>query len=69
MLWDLAVLCQRLLILPIARQPQGLCGWVTQGGSQYIVHTRAHAGSTHLPAPSEHRCTNPLGSAWESGCS
>lgn len=50
MLWDLAVLCQHLLILPIARQPQGLCGWVTQGGPSTLRTPEPMlAAPTYLP--------------------
>lgn len=75
MLWELAVLCQRLLILPIARQAAGAGGWGVIGGSPlgdvlepaHRPHQRAEAGGTHQPAPSEQRCTKPLGTAGGSG--
>lgn len=64
-LWELVVLCQRLLIPPIARQAVGARGWggTGQGGpssdtcwSQHIAHAEEPrlAACTDLPHQSRH---------------
>lgn len=51
MLWELAVVCQRLLIPPIARQAAGAGGWGVIGGPCLETRRSRHIAHAQEPRP------------------